>query len=93
MQAVINKVESTASSIQYFLSKLENADNIAKNEIENKIQINFHRLTPVVLSIPNLKRPARSYASLTAGLVCLPSTCLRRRSNHKNTFVSIEPKD
>ena len=66
---------------------------IWKNEIENNIQINFHRLTPVVLSIPNLKRPARSYASLTAGLVCLPSTCLRRRSNHKNTFVSIEPKD
>lgn len=44
---------------------------IWKNEIENNIQINFHRLTPVVLSIPNLKRPARSYASLTAGLVCL----------------------
>lgn len=44
---------------------------IWKNEIENNIQINFHRLTPVVLSIPNFKRPARSYASLTAGLVCL----------------------
>lgn len=35
MQAVLNKIENTAGSIQYFLSKLENADNIAKNEIEN----------------------------------------------------------
>lgn len=35
MQAVLNKIENQASSIQYFLSKLENADNIAKNEIEN----------------------------------------------------------
>jgi len=36
MQAVINKIENTGS-IQYFLSKLENADNIAKNEIENML--------------------------------------------------------
>lgn len=35
MQAVLNKIENSTSSIQYFLSKLENADNIAKNEIEN----------------------------------------------------------
>ncbi|MFA7658640.1 MAG: hypothetical protein WCY19_04340 [Candidatus Gastranaerophilaceae bacterium] len=35
MQAVLNKIENTAGSINYFLSKLENADNIAKNEIEN----------------------------------------------------------
>lgn len=35
MQAVLNKIENTTNSIQYFLSKLENADNIAKNEIEN----------------------------------------------------------
>lgn len=35
MQAVLNKIENQAGSIQYFLSKLENADNIAKNEIEN----------------------------------------------------------
>lgn len=37
MQAVLNKVEETSNSIQYFLSKLENADNIVKNEIENKL--------------------------------------------------------
>ena len=37
MQAVLNKIETTSSSIQYFLSKLENADNIAKNEIENML--------------------------------------------------------
>ena len=37
MQAVLNKVENTTSSIQYFLSKLENADSIAKNEIENML--------------------------------------------------------
>lgn len=37
MQAVLNKIETTTNSIQYFLSKLENADNIAKNEIENKL--------------------------------------------------------
>ncbi len=37
MQAVLNKVENASSSIQYFLSKLENADSIAKNEIENKL--------------------------------------------------------
>lgn len=37
MQAVLNKIESTSTSIQYFLSKLENADNIAKNEIENML--------------------------------------------------------
>jgi len=37
MQAVLNKIENSSSSIQYFLSKLENADNIAKNEIENML--------------------------------------------------------
>ena len=37
MQAILNKVENTTNSIQYFLEKLENADNIAKNEIENKL--------------------------------------------------------
>lgn len=37
MQAVLNKIENTSNSIQYFLSKLENADNIAKNEIENSL--------------------------------------------------------
>lgn len=37
MQAVLNKIESTTNSVQYFLSKLENADNIAKNEIENML--------------------------------------------------------
>lgn len=36
MQAVLNKIENS-SSIQYFLSKLENADNMAKNEIENML--------------------------------------------------------
>ena len=36
MQAVINKIKNT-DSVQYFLSKLENADNIAKNEIENML--------------------------------------------------------
>lgn len=33
--------------------------------------INDHQLTQVVLTVPKLKRPARSYASLTAGPVCL----------------------
>lgn len=37
MQAVLNKVENTNNSVHYFLSKLENADNIAKNEIENSL--------------------------------------------------------
>lgn len=37
MQAVLNKIDTTTDSIQYFLSKLENADNVAKNEIENKL--------------------------------------------------------
>ncbi len=37
MQAVLNKIEDTSKSIQYFLSKLENADNMAKNEIENML--------------------------------------------------------
>jgi len=37
MQAVLSKLENTSSSIQYFLSKLENADNFAKNEIENML--------------------------------------------------------
>jgi len=40
MQAVLNKIENTTNTIQYFLSKLENADNIAKNEIENQL-VNF----------------------------------------------------
>lgn len=35
MQAVLNKIENSTTSIEYFLSKLETADNIAKNEIEN----------------------------------------------------------
>ena len=37
MQAVLNRVEEATNSISYFLSKLENADNIAKNEIENML--------------------------------------------------------
>lgn len=37
MQAVLNKIENSTNSVQYFLSKLENADNIAKNEIENML--------------------------------------------------------
>jgi len=37
MQAVLNKIENTTNSVMYFLSKLENADNIAKNEIENSL--------------------------------------------------------
>lgn len=37
MQAVINKIDNTTDSVKYFLSKLENADNMAKNEIENKL--------------------------------------------------------
>jgi len=37
MQAVLNKIENTSNSIQDFLSRLENADNIAKNEIENSL--------------------------------------------------------
>lgn len=37
MQAVLNKMENTTDTISYFLSKLENADNIAKNEIENRL--------------------------------------------------------
>lgn len=37
MQAVLNRIEDTSKSIQYFLSKLENADNMAKNEIENML--------------------------------------------------------
>lgn len=36
MQAVINKIENK-NSIQYFLSRLETADNAIKNEIENTL--------------------------------------------------------
>ena len=35
------------------------------------MSINFHQLTQTVLTIPKLKRPARSCASLTAGPVYL----------------------
>ena len=35
------------------------------------MSINFHQLTQTVLTIPKLKRPARSCASLTAGPACL----------------------
>lgn len=35
MQAVLNKIEN--SSVQDFLAKLETADNITKNEIENNL--------------------------------------------------------
>src|SRR5574344_732005 len=34
MQAVINKLENTSNSVQYFLEMLETADNMAENEIE-----------------------------------------------------------
>lgn len=40
MQAVLNKIEHSsvqANSIQDFLARLETADNIAKNEIENNL--------------------------------------------------------
>ena len=35
------------------------------------MSINLHQLTQTVLTIPKLKHPARSYASLTAGPACL----------------------
>lgn len=35
MQAVLEKVENSTNSIPYILSRLENADNVVKNEIEN----------------------------------------------------------
>lgn len=35
MQAVLNKIEN--NSVQDFLARLETADNIAKNEIENNL--------------------------------------------------------
>lgn len=50
MQALLEKSESTNESIQYFLSKLENADNISKNEIENRLVNIGQKAVPELVS-------------------------------------------
>lgn len=65
MQAVLNKVENSASSIEYFLSKLENADNIAKNEIEN-ILVNIGKT-----AVPELVDKLQVIQGIKRGVVAM----------------------
>lgn len=65
MQAVLTKVEKTSNSVEYFLSKLENADNIAKNEIENML-VNIG--TPAV---PELVNQLQMVQGIKRGVVAM----------------------
>lgn len=65
MQAVLNKIENNSSSIQYFLSKLENADNIAKNEIEN-ILVNIGKN-----AVPELVEQLQVIQGIKRGVVAM----------------------
>ncbi len=66
MQAVLNKVEDTTNSIQYFLSKLENADNISKNEIENKlVSIGKHAVPELVDQLQVVQGVKRGVVAMT----------------------------
>lgn len=64
MQAVINKIENT-NSIQYFLSKLENADNTAKNEIEN-MMVNIGKS-----AVPELVSQLQVVSGVKRGVVAM----------------------
>ncbi len=65
MQAVINKIENT-SSIQYFLSKLESADNVAKNEIENMlVSIGTSALPELVSQLQVVRGVKRGVVAMT----------------------------
>ena len=65
MQAVLNKI-SNSDSVKYFLSKLENADNIAKNEIENKlVNIGTSAVPELVNQLQVVKGVKRGVAAMT----------------------------
>lgn len=65
MQAVLNKLEDTTNSVQYFLSKLENADNISKNEIENSL-VNFGKT-----AVPELVDQLQIVQGVKRGVVAM----------------------
>lgn len=66
MQAVINTLDNTTESIKYFLSKLENADNIAKNEIENMlVNIGKNRVGELVDQLQVVQGVKRGVVAMT----------------------------
>ena len=65
MQAVLNKIEETTNTVQYFLSKLENADNISKNEIENSL-VNFGKT-----AVPELVDQLQVVQGVKRGVVAM----------------------
>lgn len=64
MQAVINKIENT-NSIQNFLTKLESADNLTKNEIEN-ILVNIGKS-----AVPELVNQLQIVKGIKRGVVAM----------------------
>lgn len=65
MQAVINKI-SNSDSVRYFLEKLENADNVAKNEIENKlVNIGTEAVPELVNQLQIVKGVKRGVVAMT----------------------------
>jgi hypothetical protein len=65
MQAVLNKI-SNSDSVKYFLSKLENADNVAKNEIENKlVNIGTSAVPELVNQLQVVKGVKRGVVAMT----------------------------
>src|SRR5574344_375250 len=65
MQAVINKI-SNSDSVKEFLSKLENADNAAKNEIENKlVNIGTEAVPELVNQLQSVKGVKRGVVAMT----------------------------
>lgn len=88
MQAVLNKIENTTNSIQYFLSKLENADNIAKNEIENMlVNIGKNAVPELVDQLQIVQGVKRGVVAMT--LIRLGSDsveCLREAAKTNKDF-------
>ncbi len=65
MQAVLNKI-SNSDTVKEFLSKLENADNVAKNEIENKlVNIGTSAVPELVNQLQMVKGVKRGVVAMT----------------------------
>ena len=88
MQAVIEKIENTNESIQYFLSKLENADNISKNEIENRlVNIGKNAVPELVDQLQVVQGTKRGVVAMTLIRIGDASVeCLKQAAKNNKDF-------
>lgn len=66
MNSLLVKEDINTNSIEYFLSKLENADNKSKNEIENMLVSIGHKAVPeLVNQLQVVKGTVRGVVAMT----------------------------